>query len=399
LTKNNPWNDPNNYPIFVESTNPYAQYTQSIFSDSMASSDQTQISEYEISESELKKSGFQIAKYFVDRGNRCSKTGYIQKCSCGETNFKPRYGKGSKHKVECPICGRARAKSTGRKGFYLFMAGPHHYVGQLVLTIPEDHPLSYNTFESREKAFENLYALAKRFVDAYFKGCGFRMVVHSWSTKNPLCLPHWHIHVLINLVKFVQGKPIMCSGHRSDLEIRGMRRLWADLLSIPLHDSNLYYNFTFTGRHDRWIIKAHGPDQHIKGVETLRHWCNYDTRTAVCDIDEWLKKNNDPSDLSPDQKEWYAFHVDPIRNNFHRVRWFGGLSNSNRSAYLLKLGSHLDLVKEAIRQDLEESKRLYCWLCRTELNPMGWEWHQGLICRKYFAKSNDDWNRYRDLVT
>jgi hypothetical protein len=335
----------------------------------------------------------------VNHGNRCSKTGYHQKCKCGETNFKPIFQKGKRHKIECAICGRARAKSTGRKGFYLFMAGPKHDVGQLVLTIPEDHLLAWNTMESREKAYNNFYALAKRFVDAYFKGCGYRMVVHSWSTKNPLDIPHWHIHILINLVKFVQGKPIICSGHRSDLEILGMRRLWADMLGIRLRDTNLYWAYAFTGRHDRWIVKRDGSEQHIKGIETLRHWCNYDVRTAICDINEYLLKNDDPADLTPEQKQWYDFHVQPVKENFHRVRWFGGLSNSNRSAYLLKLGSHLDLVREAVRQDVEESKRLFCWLCHAELDPLGWEEHQGLIFRKNFAKSNDDWNRYRDVVS
>jgi hypothetical protein len=390
----NLWNDPAGYPCFIENDNdPYAQYTQTIFSKGnnlitlpkykgfTTSKAQSQILEYDVSHEDFENSGFKIAKYFTAKGNRCSKTGYYQECKEDHAiNFKPHY---CADKIHCPICARARAKSSGRRLYHTLQVGSKHYVAQLVLTIPEWHPSSYNTREARKTVYEWLYSVANRFMNGWFKGYPYVAVIHSWHTNNPLQEPHWHIHVLINLMKLSKDKVVFGSGYRSPKEIEGMRRTWGKMIGIDFKDSNVHWEYCESTNEPK-----------------LRHWCNYVTRTAILDVNEFLMKyRRDVTEFTDYEKRWYDFHVEPISSHFRRIRWYGGLSDSTKRSYLLKIGSHIDLVNEAIKDDIKESRRLYCWSCGAELIPANWEWHQGLISRECFAKSNDHWYRYRDVVS
>lgn len=395
MTKNNSWNDSPNYPIFLE-LDPYAQYRHTInlgnsnfeskiiplpkFRGYTTSIKQSQIFEYDGNIEDFEKSGFKIAKLFISQGNRCSKTGYTQKCKKDNAvNFKPHY---CGDPIHCPICARARAKSNGRRAFHALRAGPKHYIAQLVLTVPRDHPRGFQTMDSRQEVYEWLYQQTKKFMDICLKDYTYFAGVHSWSSKDPLTKPHWHIHVLVDLIKFYDDRLILGSGYRQEIELEEFRKTWSELIGINFRKTNVYWEYIESDFDSK-----------------LRHWCNYVSRTAIVDINLFLQNNGDPESLTDQQKEWYAFHVEPVKKKFRRLRWYGGLSDSTKRSWLLKIRSHIDLVNEAIRQDILESKRLFCWCCGAELDPAAWEWHEGLIRRRYFAKSNDSWNHFRELVS
>jgi len=393
LIKNsrNQWNDPINYPVF-QPVDPYAQYSHTNFNNSdkilvnvskglyESSRAQTVISEFDVSEVEFNKSGYKIGDYFLQQGNRCSKTGYQQKCKIdGALNFKPHY---CNDKIHCPICARGRARSNGRRMFHTLTAGKDHDVAQLVLTLPSWHPLAYNTREARRDVYEYLYRKAKEFMTAHFRGYPHVAVVHSWSSKNPLQQPHWHVHILVNLMKVCESKVIYGSGYRHPNNLDSMRHTWAVMLGIKKGESNLYWNYCSSRNQGK-----------------VRHWCNYIARSAVLDVNDYLLRHDNPETLTDDKQCWYDFHVEPVNKRFRRIRWYGDLSDCKKSKYLEAIGSHLELVNKAIKDDIEESKRLFCWCCKAELDPSAWEWHNGLIPRKYFAKSNDSWGMFRGVVS
>ena len=397
MTKNNYWNDSVGYPQFIPINNePYAQYRHTISTEKRdyrgqiillpkskgvtTSIKQSQILEYDVNIEEFEKSGFKIANLFISRGNRCSKTGYVQKCEVDKAvNFKPHY---CGDPINCPICARARAKSNGRRLFHTLLAGTKHYIAHLVLTVPDSHPRGFQTLESRQEVYEWLYEQAKKFMDGHLKNYPYVAVVHSWASKNPLEKPHWHIHILVDLMKICNGKIIFGSGYRQKRELDGFRKTWSELIDISFKKSNVYWEY-IESDHDG----------------KLRHWCNYICRTGILDVNTFLMTHGDVDTLTDNEQEWYSFHIEPVKKRFRRVRWFGGLSDSTKRSWLLKIQSHIDLVNEAIRQDILESKRLFCWCCGAELDPSSWEWNKGLIPRQYFARSNDSWNGYKALVS
>jgi len=408
-TTRNPWKDPVGYPCFVSINgedclgNPisllsnYVQYTQTIFSKPEAktlsfrngvhltSIDQTQFSEFDKTLEELRDFGYEVADSLVELGNRCSKTGYFQKCSCGKMNFKPRFSKGINHKRICSICNRARAKSLGRTKNLRTWALKPDYVAHLVLTLPDTHHKYCNRNNSKwlMDTHNYLFSKAKEFIGHFFKGFGFDGKVHTWASKAPLSSPHWHIHCMIPLVKIENGKKIQRNGHVTKEYLSNMRDYWRQIIGW---DSEVNINYSF----------ARLKDEERTGK--IRHWYNYIARGAICDINEYLLSHKDMA-LTDSRKKWFNFHTDPVKRNFKELRSFGSLAECNISKFLTACNSSLKTVHEWIRREIIESKKLYCRCCGVELDPTLWEYHECFILRTKFAVSTDKWNQFRGVVS
>ena len=388
----NSWFDELNYPYFGASH--YVQYPQTNFEKSsqiiLNHNDgtvttpitQMQFPEFDPISEELEIYGFDLNNYYVEHlGIRCSKTGYYQKCSEGHMNYKPHY---CHNKHVCPICNRARAKTDGRNSFYTIMALNPDYVGHLVLTIPPEHPIGATRQSYRENSENALRILAAEFMKAHFPGYGYVCAVHSWNTRAPLQSPHWHIHIIIPLIKIgVNGQIVHKYGHRSKLEFKHMRDTWRNLLGMK-NEVNLNYTFSKTS------IEKH--------THKIRHWCSYIARGATVDINNYLLERPD-TEMTEDRIGWFQFHTDPIRENYKRIRSYGLMAECKRGAFLEACNSSIKIVQGNISLDIEESKKLYCYNCGAELDPYRWQWYDGFILRKRFARSNDNWEMYRGLVS
>lgn len=375
----------------------YVQYTQTIFSKPHAkllntkngayvtSIDQTQISEFEKNLKELREFGFEIADQLVEISGRCSKTGYTQKCECGKINFKPRYSKGLNHKRICPICNRSRAKSLGRTKFIRTYGVKPDYVAHLVLTLPRDHVkhCTRNEYIWLNDTHEYLFSKAKQFIAHFFEGYGFDAKVHSWHSQNPLTYPHWHIHCIIPLVKVSNGKIIQKNGHVFKENLEEMRSYWKALIGW---ETEVNINYSFAKMRDEDF------------THKIRHWYSYISRGAICDINEWLLEHPDTK-LSENRHRWFKFHTDPIKKHYKELRSFGSLAECNISKFLEDCDSSLQVVHEWIKQEIQESKKLFCCHCFAELDPRRWEYHEGFIPRANFAKSKEKWYRYLDSTS
>ena len=393
--KNNFWFDEPGYPILLDvHSSHYVQYPQTNFSKSpkiilnhkngtcTTPIEQMQFQEFDAISEELLKYGFELDNYYVDHlGIRCSKMGYYQKCGCGETNFKPHY---CHDKHVCPICNRARAKTVGRNSFHTIMSLNPDYVGHLVLTTPPEHPICATRQSCRENSENALRSLAAEFMAAHFPGYGYVCAVHSWSSKAPLRSPHWHIHIIIPLVKIGKNDQIIHrNGYRSLLELKQMRDSWVKLLGLK-SNADIHYSFTKTS------LEKH--------MHKIRHWCSYIARGATVDINKYLLEHEN-TEMTKTRIHWFRFHTDPIRGNYKRIRSYGLMAECKRGAFLEACNSSLAIVHGNISLDKEESKKLYCWSCSAELDLRGWQWYDGFIPRIKFAKSNDSWGMFRELVT
>lgn len=378
----------------------YVQYTQTSFLKPHAklvntkngayvtSIDQTQISEFEKSLDELRKYGFPTSDYLVSLGNRCSKTGYYQKCKDGHMNFKPHYGKGKDHKWTCHICNRSRSKSLGRVKFHTIRRLQPDYIGYLELTLPNDHYkyCTRNNANAREDTENYLREKTKQFINEYFPGYGHYNVIHDWGTHNPLAFPHYHSHNVIPLVKIENGKKILAnSGYISDERLEEMRHRWAEILGYK-GEVDIHYRFG--------SLKPYGK----YGLGYLRHYTAYISRGPICDINEWLLENGNPKELSEYRLKWFYFFMDQIRPNYKRYRGYGLLCEGKIGQFLKDCNSHLELVHRDIQEEKEESKKLYCCTCNAELDPTHWVWYEGFISREKFAKSKERWQRYLYLT-
>lgn len=394
MTKNF-WFDEPGYPILLDlNSSNYVQYPQTNFEKSpqiilnakngtfTTPIKQMQFQEFEKISEELRKFGFELADYYVNSlGNRCSKMGYYQKCSNDHMNYKPHY---CHDKHTCPICNRARAKTNGRNSFHTIMQLNPDYVGHMVLTIPPEHPISATSQAFREDTENALRTLAAEFMAAFFSGYGYVCAVHSWNSKAPLQSPHWHIHIIIPLIKIGKnGKVIHRNGFRSQLELKQMRDTWRNILGMK-NEVNLNYTFSKTSIE--------------KYTHKIRHWCSYIARGATVDINKYLLDNPE-TQMTAYRVRWFRFHTDPIRENYKRIRSYGLLAECKRGSFLKAVGSSLAVVHGNIKLEIEESKKLYCYCCNEELDPFKWQWNPEPILRSNFAKSNDTWNMYNDLVS
>lgn len=349
---------------------------------------QTRISEFDYSSQDLQKYGFEVSDYLVSLGNRCSKTGYFQKCDCGQINFKPHYGKGALHKWTCPICARARAKSLGRTKFHTILALKPQYIGYLTLTLPHDHSM-HNTKDNgflREQTENYLREKSQQFLDHFFNGYGYYSVIHDWHSEDPLTSPHYHAHITIPLVKIENKKKVLANGYRSQDQLNEFREYWRQILGYPF-EVNLNYQFG--------TLKTTGK----YGIEKLRHWCSYIARAPIIDVNEWLLQHGNPDTISYKQKKWFNFLTSQIRPNYKRYRGYGLLSEGKIGQFLKDCNSHLEIVHEAIRKEKLEAKKLYCFDCGIELSPKRWRWFDGFIPRVNFATSKEKWNRYLNLTS
>jgi len=395
MAKQNQWFDESNYPYLQEhSSSHYVQYPQTNFEKSSqiilngkngtytTPIKQMQFQEFDKIFEELQNYGFELAKYYVENlGNRCSKKGYYQKCKEGHDNFKPHY---CHDKHVCPICNRARAKTNGRNSFHTIMAMNPDYVGHLVLTIPPEHPICATRQSYREETENSLRSLAAEFMKAHFPGYGYVCAVHSWNSKAPLQGPHWHIHIIIPLIKIgKKGQIVHRNGFRSKLDFQIMRDTWRKLLGMK-NEVNLNYGFSKTSIE--------------KYTHKIRHWCSYIARGATVDINKYLLDNPD-FEMTDYRVRWFRFHTDPIRNNYKRIRSYGLMAECKRGAFLEVCNSSIKIVQGNISLEKEEAKKLYCYCCGAELDPYNWQWHEGFISRSNFAKTNDTWNMYTNLVT
>lgn len=395
MTKNNFWFDEPGYPILLDNNSShYVQYPQTNFEKSSqiilnakngtytTPIKQTQFPEFEEISEELQKFGFELANYYVaNLGNRCSKDGYFQKCECGKINYKPHYC----HDIHtCPICNRARAKTNGRNSFHTIMQLNPDYVGHLVLTTPPEHPICATRQSYREETENALRSLAAEFMATHFTGYGYMCAVHSWNSKKPLQGPHWHIHIIIPLVKIGENNQIIHrNGYRSRLEFKQMRDTWRNLLGMK-NNVNLNYGFTKTSIE--------------KYTHKIRHWCNYIARGATVDINKYLLDKPE-TEMDKERIGWFRFHTSKIRYHYSRIRSYGLMAACKRGGFLKACNSSLTVVHGNISLEIEESKKLYCWSCGAELDPRHWEWNIGHILRSNFARSNDNWDQYRDLVS
>lgn len=368
----------------------YVQYPNSTYRkgyrDFLDFSKQTIIDEAEIYSNwdDLKKLGFRVDKYFVmEKGNRCSKTGWRHICSCGAVNFRPKY---CHDKHWCPICNRAYAVSLGCSVFHTLIGSRADYVAHLVLTVPEEHPFFKAELISKYEKEEGLRALAKKFMSANFRDYGYVCVVHSWATKTPIGYPHWHIHVLIPLIKFDENRKriIRGNGYKAPLVLKELRISWRGILGWH-KKVNLNYRFSRTNDEE--------------GLRKIRHWSNYISRGAVVDINKYLLEHKD-FQITTKREAWIRYHVDPIKKNYRRVRWYGIFSEFQRSRTLEKLGTFITVIQQRVIIEKLAAKKIFCWNCNDELprNREAWDWH-GFIEKKYFVKRLDIWDHYRDLIS
>jgi hypothetical protein len=262
-------------------------------------------------------------------------------CRHGHENHIPYF---CKDMIHCPICARRLAVMEGNRLYHRLRATGARYVVQVVFTFPHD-----SRWASEDKAERGREAFAV--VQSFLRSHGWSgvAVLHTWGTENPLGTVHFHVHVLVP-----------SSEHWFDVE--GLRQEWRQTLSEaalePPERVNVHVNYV-----------------EVEDEARLRDLCIYVSRRAIIDINVQLLKLGAGVPWSL----WhYQFHVSwPA--NFHRIRWYGKLSNGLVSS---TLASQLNLsgeaskrarravmaeLHEALRREAVEGQRWFCWACHVEL--------------------------------
>lgn len=328
--------------------------------------------------------GFEVAEYFLRKGNTCSKTGWQTLCpECHTVNFKPKY---CGDHVTCPVCNRAYSVSQGRELYYRLTAGCGHYVGFLTLTVSKDD-LRFGNASLKDKlaAEDLLRKLANRFMKQEFNGFPYFSVVHCWNSRNPTLEPHYHIHILVNLAKLENGKVVLRNGFMTEERLEGLRGEWASFLGYPIAD--LHYAY------------AYSLDKSKRGIGKIRHWCNYIMRLPCVDLNKYLLETG-RKELSESEEARYEFNLE-YPTHYRRCRGYGAFCGKGVNAYLLAVSGgtvNLQVVKEWIKDDIEEAKRIYCMSCANELTNAEWLPYSGHIPREYMAVHNDPWACFVELT-
>ena len=272
----------------------------------------------------------------------CCLEAYEVVCEHGHTNHKPIF---CGDMIHCPVCGRRLAVMEGNRLYQRLRATGARYVVQLVFTFPHD-----SRWASEDKAERGREAF--RVVQGFLRAKGWSgvAVLHTWGTENPLGTVHFHVHVLM-------------PSSEAWFDVEGLRQEWHDALQDaalePPERVNVHVNYVEASDEARF-----------------RDLCIYVSRRAIIDVNVQLLKLGAGVPWSL----WhYQYHVEwPA--NFHRIRWYGKLSNGLVSATLAgQRCLHLDTVSREARQavmaelraclkaEAEEGQRWFCWVCHAEL--------------------------------
>ncbi|MBA7676677.1 hypothetical protein ES703_84921 [subsurface metagenome] len=220
----------------------------------------------------------------------------------------------------CAICNRNYANKRGQKIYETFELFNTEYMIHDVLTIHRNY---FSKELDKFDIMNELNRLSSLYLYEVYgeKTSGVR-VVHTWSTKNPLGPPHFHIHLLISDKKYYPIHQKTLSGDKHIVgfgkkemkvyqeDLQKLRDTWKKILGYP-GEVNLYH-------------------QYSNKAGKKRHLCRYISRHAVYDINEFLWKKGKYYKMSPEEEKNFDYQMQN-KKYFKRIRYFGEYSDSKRA--------------------------------------------------------------------
>ena len=287
----------------------------------------------------------------------CAARGYTVKCECSSLNQKPIF---CGERKLCPLCNKNYSRKIMRKIYRMLTLISNTWWAEVVLTYPKQHfdEELLTKAEIMDLMFKHANAWMKKAYGIKIKkprydrkaGVGCVMSCHSNHSKDPLDpSDNFHVHILIpdfvffpivektmypyekttvdlkkGVVKKIVSSDRTVHGygsikkvrfHKSKEKLAADRKAWADIIDYHESDVNVWCEY-------------------FNCKKKLMHKITYIVRGAIKDYNDYfLKKGNQNRLMTLEEIKKFYYHVEFPRG-FKRVRWYGFLSNSQRSKFL-----------------------------------------------------------------
>lgn len=316
-----------------------------------------------------------------DPNPRCASRAYGFDCpNCHQRVQLPRL---CGNRWQCPICARIYCSSEGRKLFTRLMSFNPRFVRFITLTThPDDFP-EWTDNDELNLIEGELHRKARELLKRFFgKGTAGIMVVHNWSTQDPLGRHHFHIHVIMPCLRHEKHGWIHLPKYIHEKRLEELKQEWGALFGRPWLDVHVEY------------APANEQSQ-------IRHWINYSIRRPVLDLNIYgLKHNLTFEEMTQEQIKRFWSHVLP-RTRFRRVRTFGFLAGGHISEHLKSRGVSLQYAKDWCERLKDEESRIYCPHCHTDLTFMkkqygAMQYEETVI--EFVVHRKAIWNKYNEVA-
>lgn len=303
-----------------------------------------------------------LRRLYPESVGRCSCYHLVKYHECGSRVSKVGLYCGDKHR--CPVCARARASNQGIDWAERLKGTGAYEIQMVTLTIPNWLSLEIcDMYEGDKKKIRELMLLrAKQFMDAMFPDVvGYMAVCHVWHSREPLTLPHLHVHILYPCIKWNKDKTglVKFRAYLHDQELfekrlRECQNEWAlingEASIIPF---TIHFAYTLA-----------------KNERKLQHMCKYVVRLPILDINRWMLRES-PKDLSDEQLGMLEWLTEKVGGS--RIRAYRGLSHSKINATLILCESSLVEVKAKAKKLKADMRRAFCPHCKKEIPSHFWK--------------------------